>query len=198
MTPLDPFAAALASWQNFYMLTGAAAATLTGLMFVAVTFGSSLVTKETTATARAFLDPTVMHFVQVLFTGCVLVVPVLRATMLGGILIALGGLRLLGLSWVFSRYREAHRTHGDIESSDWMSAIVLPFLCHLSLGIAGVAFLEQWSAALPCLAAVTLALLILGIYSAWETLVWMAIAVRTRTDASPGAPLPAGSGVERR
>jgi hypothetical protein len=40
------FLAAAATWQSFYLLVGAAAATLIGLMFVAVTFGSSLVTMQ--------------------------------------------------------------------------------------------------------------------------------------------------------
>jgi hypothetical protein len=184
MTPLDSLPAALAPWQNFYMLTAGAAATLTGLMFIAVTFGSSLVTKETTASARAFLDPTVRHFVQVLLTGCILVVPTLPASVLGAVLIALCALRLGGLGWVFARYREAHRKHGDIEWSDWMSAIFLPLLCHLLVGGAGLGIFLEWPAALSCLAVATLALLVLGIYSAWETLVWMAIAVRARTDAA--------------
>lgn len=32
----DPFAEPIASWENFYMLTGTAAATLVGLIFVSV------------------------------------------------------------------------------------------------------------------------------------------------------------------
>jgi hypothetical protein len=58
LTTFHSFGAAATAWQNFYLLVGTAAATLAGLMFIAVTFGSDLVTPETSAAARSFLDPT--------------------------------------------------------------------------------------------------------------------------------------------
>ena len=181
MTSLDPLPAALQGWQNFYLLTGTAAATLTGLMFVAVTFGSSLVTKETAQFARAFLDPTYLHFGQVLLTACVLTIPTLGPTLLGSLLIVAAALRLGGLLRVFGHYREAQRKHGDIELSDWLVSIILPLLCHLLLVACGIGFLaERLSGALTGLAVVTVALLAIGIQGAWELLVWMALAVSER------------------
>src|SRR5215831_5820427 len=108
MAPADALPAALQPWQNFYLLTGTAAATLTGLMFVAVTFGSSLVTRETASVSRAFLDPTYHHFVQVLLTACVVTVPVLGSTALGVLLLLAGLLRLIDLRRVFGHYLAAH------------------------------------------------------------------------------------------
>ena len=185
MAPLDPFPASLQVWQNFYMLVGTAAATLTGLMFVAVTFGSSLVTKETAQTTRAFLDPTYMHFVQVLLTGCLLTVPTLRPWVLGCALIGVGGFRLAGLQWVFGRYREAQRKYGDVEWSDWVMSIALPLLCHASLLAIGAGFILHHAAAPSGLAAVTMVLLFVGIHGAWELFVWMAVAVSERRRAPP-------------
>jgi hypothetical protein len=43
---VNPLASGATSWQNFYLLLGTAATTLLGLMFVAVTFGSSRVDRE--------------------------------------------------------------------------------------------------------------------------------------------------------
>ena len=39
-------------------------------MFVAITFGSSMIKVENPDAMRAFLDPTLGHFVQVLVTAC--------------------------------------------------------------------------------------------------------------------------------
>ncbi len=193
-TPLEPFPAALQVWQGFYMLVGTAAATLTGLMFIAVTFGSALVTRETAQTTRAFLDPTYLHFVQVLLTACLLSVPTLGPSFLGCVLIGVGGFRLARLHWVFGRYREAQREHGDIELSDWAMAIVLPLFCHLSLMAIGVGFVRREAAALSGLAAVTMALLFVGIHGAWELFVWMALAVGDRRrDPANEAPPPGKS-----
>ena len=195
MAPLDPFPGALQGWQNFYMLSGAAAATLTGLMFVAVTFGSSLVTPETASYTRAFLDPTYMHFVQVLLTSCLLTVPTLGPGFLGAALFAVGAFRLARLQWVFGRYRDAQRRHGDIELSDWVMSIALPLLCHLSLMATGAGFLLRRAIALTGLAAVNLMLLFIGIHSAWELFVWMALAVsQRRLDPPRGAPPRAKDG----
>jgi hypothetical protein len=185
MTPIASLPSALQGWQNFYALTGTAAATLTGLMFVAVTFGAGLVTKETAAAARAFLDPTYIHFVQVLFTACLLVIPTMGPTLLGALLIPMGALRLLGLFWIYARYREAHRRgNSDIELSDWLSAIVAPLLTHGLLVVTGVGFLLHDALALSGLAIVTLSLLAIGIYGAWELVVWMALAVGERRRGS--------------
>jgi hypothetical protein len=180
MAPLDSLRGALQGWQNFYMLTGAASATLTGLMFVAVTFGSSLVTRDTAATTRAFLDPTYTHFVQVLLTACVLTVPTLGPTFLGCALIVAGALRIVALHSVFRRYREAQRKYGDLEMSDWVVSIVLPLLCHLLIVTSGAAFILRQAVALDVLAVAIVALLFIGIHSAWELFVWMALAVNER------------------
>jgi len=191
MTPLDSLPAALQPWQSFYVLAGTAGATLTGLMFVAVTFGSSLVTRETAASTRAFLDPTYMHFVQVLLTACLLTVPTLGPTFLGCALIFVGVLRIAGLYRVFVRYREAQRRYGDIEMSDWLISIALPLLCHLVLVTTGAGFILRQAAALTGLAVVTMSLLFIGIHGAWELFVWMALAVSERRRGGPDPAPPA-------
>jgi hypothetical protein len=180
MAPLDPLPAVLGPWQNFYVLVGTAAATLTGLMFVAVTFGSSLVTRDTEQMSRAFLDPTCEHFGQVLLTACVMTMPVLASPVLAALLVLVGVLRLLSLHRVFGHYREAHRKHRDVELSDWVMSIVVPFLCHLGMVLTGVAFALRLRFAVVSLAVLTLILLAIGIQSAWELFVWMALAVNER------------------
>ena len=177
------FIIAAATWQNFYMLVGAAAATLIGLMFVAVTFGSSLVTvqnsESSTAERRAFLDPTLTHFVQVLVTACLITIPTMGATLLGGLLMAIGVLRVAALFRVHRHMKAAQESHNDIELSDWMSGIVGPFIAHVLLLGVGIAFLTG-HAALNVLALVTLIVLLNGIYGAWELMVWLAL-TRART-----------------
>jgi small-conductance mechanosensitive channel len=190
MTPLGPLSHALLPWQNFYVLSGEAAATLTGLMFVAITFGSSLVTKETATSARAFLDPSYRHFVQVILTAFLATVPTMGATVLGGICIGGAVFRLFGLIWVFREYREAQKKHGDVEASDWILAILLPLACHLVLLATGVGFLEGNALALTGLAVVVIALVILGIHGAWELLMWMALAVGERSRKTTEAAKP--------
>src|SRR5262245_6245123 len=67
----------LISWQNFYILFGTAAATLTGLMFVASTLlvGSDTHVATLNAGVSAFSTPTVMHFCVVLVMAGILSAP---------------------------------------------------------------------------------------------------------------------------
>ncbi len=176
MPPAPSFAAAAGAWQTFYVLVGTASATLIGLMFVAITFGASLVTRETSFSARAFLDPTFTHFVQVLFTACLITIPTLGPNVLGALLLAISALRTGALFRVYGHMRAAQRTYHDIELSDWLTGIAIPLLCFLLLGATGAAFFEGHSRAFDALAIVTIAILLNGVYGAWELIIWMAVA----------------------
>jgi hypothetical protein len=163
-------------WQNFYILTGTAGATLVGLMFVAVTFGSNLVTEESANSARAFLDPIFTHFVQVLLTSCLVLIPTMPPTLLGTLLLLVSAVRMVGLFSIYRRMREAQRVHHDIELSDWLMGVAIPFACHLALGATGAAFLLGSALAFNLLAAVTVLILLVAAFGAWELLVWLAMA----------------------
>jgi hypothetical protein len=175
MTPIQSFEVAAASWQNFYLLSGTAAATLIGLMFVAVTFGSSLVGAQSTASARSFIDPPFYHFVYVLVAACLVAIPAMTAPVLGVVVLAISVLRTAALIRIHRHMREAHRKFGDIELSDWLSGIVIPLVCYLVLGASGAGFLAGYRAAFNGLALATLGALLLGIFGAWELMIWMAL-----------------------
>ena len=162
MTPLGPLALALQPWQNFYLLVGTAAATLTGLMFIAVTFGSSLVTRETAQTTRAFVDPTYMHFVQVLLTACLVTIPTLGPVVLGSVLVVAVAWRLVHLYSPGVRPPPGGAAHArrDIGLSEHKAMlVVLPLLCHLLVVATGVGFARHDPASLTSLAVVNLGLL---------------------------------------
>ena len=181
MPTFDSLPAALQSWQNFYLLTGGAAATLTALMFVAVTFGASLVSETTSDSTRSFLDPIYSHFAQVLFTACMATIPTIGPTLFGVVFAGLSIFRLNNLRMVFGHYREAHRKNGDIELSDWLGAIIVPVICQLTLLASAVGFVLHLSIALSGLALVNLGILFTAVHGAWELLVWIALAVNKRS-----------------
>ena len=163
------------AWQNFYMLVGAAAATLIGLMFVAITFGASMMGKiENPEITRAFLDPTLSHFVQVLLTACFMLVPSIQPQVLGALLGAVALFRMGSLVRVWRHMRTAQRNNGDLEASDWIQGIVLPLAMHALLAAGAVMFVIG-SSALVLVAIVTLVVLLNGIYGAWELVVWIAL-----------------------
>lgn len=180
MTHIESFATMAAGWQSFYLLTGTAAATLIGLMFVALTFGAALVTVESAETSRAFVDPPFYHFAYVLFTGCIFVFPTLTATALGIALLAMCAIRCGVLLVTWRRMRFAQQKHGDLELSDWMMGVILPLVGYLLGGASGVGFLYGYSASFTGLAIATLMTLVVGVVMAWELMMWMVLARATR------------------
>src|SRR6185312_845077 len=186
MSPMPAFAATAATWQNFYLLVGTAAATLIGLMFVAVTFGASLMTAEASPSARAWLDPPFAHFVTVLFTAAVMVSPLTSALPIAAALLIVPLMRSLALVRVYRRMREAHARYQDIELSDWMSGVVLPLVCYMALLASGAGFVGGYPIAFAGLAAVIVVILLLGVFGAWELMMWLAL-TRLRRDAPPGS-----------
>src|SRR5512139_3530932 len=86
----------LSSWQNFYMIIGTAAATLTGLMFVVTTLVAGIETRASTLNAgiSAFNTPTVVHFGAVLLIAAMLSAPWQTFSSIGLLLglLGLGGM----------------------------------------------------------------------------------------------------------
>jgi hypothetical protein len=55
---------ALKEWHDFYILLGTAAATLLGLLFVAVSLGAGYLTEEHQYGTRTFMSPVVVYFTK--------------------------------------------------------------------------------------------------------------------------------------
>jgi hypothetical protein len=69
------FGEALRGWQNFYFMAGGAAATLLGLMFVALSFGLHLINERTREEMRTFVAPSIFYFVSALLLSGIMLVP---------------------------------------------------------------------------------------------------------------------------
>ncbi len=62
-------------WENFYVVTSSAAATLIGLMFVVISLGADIAKTEKAHGVDQFVTPTFVHFGGVLFNSLMLLVP---------------------------------------------------------------------------------------------------------------------------
>ena len=177
MNPITDFASEARNWQGFYILTGTAAATLTGLMFLSVTFGARLVTKKTVTAAQAFMTPTALHFVHAFGVSCLMVVPTMTAPVLGWLLVVLGTLRILFLRWVYGVFGKIHKESGTIEWTDWVYHVALPLLSYLLAITTGAGFLYGIDAAFNGLALYVLLITVVGILVAWDLLMWLALKI---------------------
>ena len=83
----------LTTWQNFYVLIGTAAATLTGLMFVVITLiaGARVRVSSASGVIAAFSTPTIVHFCTALLIAAILSAP-WQVLWNAGLLLGLSGL----------------------------------------------------------------------------------------------------------
>lgn len=170
---VDAFTETLHAWQNFYFMTGGAAATLIGLLFVALSLGWHLVSKETDEQFNAFVTPILVYFVSVLVLACVMLVPQMPSMLLGGLWLSLGLLGLLATGRaLLGMFRLGRSSTTSLQH--WLANIVLP-----AFGFGLLLYGAMWlifTGSAEGLYAAALAdgvLLVIGVARAWELVVWI-------------------------
>ena len=173
-------------WDSFFQITGEGAATLTGLMFVVVTLSERRDRSQMLRAASIYLTPTVLHFAIVLATSAVAEAP--RLTVVTrAVVVGIAGLTGLGNgAWACAGM--ARRTLGAAPPhwSDFWLYGVAPTVLYTALVAVAVALGAGADWAVHAMAALLLALLLLGIRNGWDLITWMA---PTR-GADPTAPNP--------
>jgi hypothetical protein len=101
-------------WDNFFMMAGTAAATLVGLLFVALTLGANLSTPRGLYGTRTFLTPTLLHFAAVLYQCLLVLAPWPSAWPLGIVLGLCGSAGFVYQAYVIFMQRKL-----DFASPDW-------------------------------------------------------------------------------
>ncbi len=161
----------LHGWDNFYITTGAAAATLTGLLFVVMTLGSEGSPAPAERGIHAFVTPTFVHFSGVLFQALMVLAPWPSPWPLA---VALGLCGIAGLAYVVVVIRLLRRLDFvSLDLRDWIAFAAAPALANASL-IAGAAGLLAEAPFAPyAIAGAVILLLFVGLHDAWDLTVWI-------------------------
>jgi hypothetical protein len=165
----------LTTWQNFYVLIGTAAATLTGLMFVVVTLSAGVRVRVSSPSGgiAAFSTPTVVHFGVALLVAAILSAP-WQALWNAGLLLGLCGLG--GIIYVVIVLRRARRqTDYQPVLEDWLFHTVFPLVSYTALLVGAMLLPGHPALALFVIAAGTVLLLFIGIHNAWDNVLYIAI-----------------------
>lgn len=165
----------LSNWQNFYTIMGTAAATLTGLRFVATSLVAGIETHVPTANAgiSAFNTPTVVHFGIVLLLAGVLSAPWQTFSSLG-LVLGLVGLGMVFYSIIVLR-RMQHVPHYQSTREDWLWYMAFPFLANVLLIVAAFVLPTRSSSALFIVGLAMMLLLLVGIRNAWDMVTFLAV-----------------------
>ena len=189
----DTLSEPLRSWQTFYLLVGTAAATLVGLMFVTISLGSRLMTRQSLPALRTYVSPTLIHFIYVLITATVVVIPTVTRTLLGILLLFVGfvscGRSLSGLPLMRRQHREQ-----SIDMHDWVWYLLAPSASYLLFVATGIGLLLRVSQALNGLALASIVLLVVGIRNAWDMVVHVVLLQSEPPERGSSMETPAQGG----
>ena len=166
----------LSNWQNFYLIMGTAAATLTGLMFVATTLIAGIDTHAPTANAAisAFNTPTLVHFCAVLLLAGILSAPWQTFSGLSLLLGLLGFGMVIYLIIVLRRMRRVPHYQSTLE--DWLWYMALPLLANIILIVSAIMLPANPALALYIIGVVMILLLFLGIRNSWDNVTYFSVA----------------------
>jgi len=165
--------AALAGWEDFYLIVGSAAAALTGLQFVVITLVGEGRTRATMTAGGvdAFATPTIVHFCAALFASVTLCAP--WPSMAGPALL-IGAEGVVGLSYTAIVLARARRqTAYTLVLEDWIWHVTLPLVVYATLLVAAFVLAEHAMLGLFAIAGATLILVYIGIHNAWDTSTFM-------------------------
>ncbi len=165
----------LNNWQNFYMIIGTAAATLTGLMFVATTLIAGIDRHAETMYAgiSAFNTPTVVHFGAVLLFAGILSAPWQAVS---SVRLVLGMFSLGGVFYLLIVMRRMrHVPDYETPWKDWLWYLAFPLFAYVVIILAAMALPSNPALALYSISAAMLLLLFLGIHNAWDLVTYLAI-----------------------
>jgi hypothetical protein len=165
--------AALHEWQNFYILTGTAAATLIGLLFVAISFGADIPEEQAIKYLHAFVNPILIYYFQILLVSCLTLIPTQQTIVYGVIFIILGGMDIYFALRAMQQLSIAHRQEDALDKDRWLWHGLMPFVCGgLLLGTAASLFFNQPIAATILAISVLLGLGV-NIHNSWTLTIWL-------------------------
>ena len=172
-------------WSDFYFLCGSSAAGLTGLMFIAVTFGSDLFKKSASLErVHVFFSSISYHFINVFILCAIAAAPDTTDQVLAIGVFLVGLVRLSKLPRAFKIVHAAMSEGQGVDYEDWIQILILPSIIYLSFVVNGVAFYQHASFARDQFAATVILQLITAVWAAWDMVLWLA----TRDDVSPQVP----------
>lgn len=166
-------ASLLAEWDNFYVITGSAAAGLTGLTFVVIALSADA-KRVNMRGLRAYVTPTIIHFSAVLALAAYLSMP--HHTVLS-LSLAFGAAGTAGIVYVAFVGANIRLIAGDYVPvrEDWIWNVILPAIVYGVL-LASAFLIWRWpNPSMYGIAAVSVLLMFIGIHNAWDVAVWNSV-----------------------
>ena len=171
----------LAGWETFYVIVGSSAAALTGLMFVVIALIKESDIPRSSGTVAAFGTPTVVHFCAALVVAAILTAPWQAPPSVAGAVGIVGAAGLVYTLTVLHRTRQQTGYQPVLE--DWLFHTVFPIAAYAAILIAAAVLRRDPEPSLFGIGTAVLALVLIGIHNAWDTVTYVAVARPEQNEA---------------
>jgi hypothetical protein len=163
----------MSAWENFYVILGTAGAALISVQFVVVTLVANMRRRPPAETFTAFATPTVVHFTGSLVLSAIVSAP-WSSPASASIAVALCGVGGLVYGAVVVR-RQYVQTYYRPVWQDWLWYGALPCGVYAALPVTALFLRSRTQGAQFFIAAAGLALLLIGIHNAWDSVTHLII-----------------------
>ena len=155
-------------WETFYLMVGTAAATLIGLLFVAVSIHIENFHRKTSTDLHYFAALTFNCFFYVLLMAILFLVPRLSPLELGIPLLLLSGLGIANMLIQKTRVKKIQAKRQNRQIANWFN---VPIACLVGLLIVSIGTMFQITLSLYGMILVIILLLASASQNAWTLLV---------------------------
>lgn len=176
---------AVAGWQNFYMLAGASAASLIGLLFVSVSMHiDTIVSLQKTDAVRALADQTFRNLIIVLSFAFIFTIPDPTPHGTGVPLLILGMLGLWRTVWLWTKFGRISKIR-ILKAEQLLQQLLIPnTICYLALINISISLIQGSVDVLGWMVLVVIYLTIAALASAWMLMVHLAEVKRDKAPQS--------------
>jgi hypothetical protein len=166
---MDAMAQAIEGWHDFYLMIGTAAATLVGLLFVALSLNVDVIARQENADLQALAGQAFTSFIDLAIFAVLFLIPDQGRLGLGLPLIGVGG---YGLYLTLGRFlKSRHMPQRRLGSGRSIAGrFIVPAVCFATLMIIAVSVLFGSTAGLYWLVPVMILLVVGASRNAWDLL----------------------------
>ena len=165
---MSDFAQLVSDWETFYLLAGTAAATLIGLLFIAVSIHIEIFNRQPYSHLSHFAALTFNCFFYVLLISILFLIPNQSPLGVGIPLVVLGGLTTIN---AIIQQRASRKVQFRSEGARLASRFNVPILTLFGLTVIGVLVILKYAWSFYFLVAVIILLLGSAAQNAWALLV---------------------------
>jgi modulator of FtsH protease len=165
---MDTFAQAVEGWHDFYLMTGTAAATLVGLLFVSLSLNVEVITHEANADLRMLATQTFTSFLNVTMLAVIFLIPHQVPLGLG---VPLLGISVYGLYETMGRLLKTRRARPRAWGRGGIARrFIIPIVSFVALFAIAVSVLLGQIGGLYWLVPVMILLIVAASLNAWDLL----------------------------